>query len=67
MKQPKKPEWTIKLIRNAKARERYFIKRYGSLDRMHDIEYKRLQWCNEDSMRIELDECDHLNNTNQIK
>ena len=36
----KKPEWVLKLRRNAKARERYFMKRYGNLKRMYAIDEK---------------------------
>lgn len=57
MKQPKKPEWIIKAIKNAKARERYFMKRYGSLARMHDIEEKRQRYNDKISMEMELEEC----------
>ena len=58
MKQPKKPEWILKAIRNAKARERYFMKRYGSLDRMNKIEERHQKYNDEISMAMELDECD---------
>ena len=34
----KKHERLVKLHRNAKARERYFMKRYGNLDRMYAID-----------------------------
>lgn len=32
------PDWIVKASRNARAREAYFMKRYGSLDRMNAID-----------------------------
>lgn len=49
-----KPEWIKKLQRNAKARERYFIKRYGNLKRMEAIDKKFEAWLDEDAFDDEM-------------
>lgn len=50
----KLPKWITDAKRNAKARERYFIKRYGNLDRMNEIERKKQEWHDNDSWENEL-------------
>ena len=51
------PKWVIEAKRKAKARERYFIKRYGNLDRMHNIDGKLQAWLDEDAMADEMAQC----------
>lgn len=40
---PRKPKWIVDAERRSAARKRYYLKRYGSLSRMHDIDEKRQQ------------------------
>ena len=51
------PEWIKKAIRNRKQREKYFLKRYGSLSRMYEIDARLQQYLNDESMRIEIEDC----------
>ena len=48
-----KPDWIKKVIRNEKARKRYFMKKYGSLDRMYEIDGKFEAKMDEVSMNME--------------
>lgn len=52
-----KPEWVRKLQRNAKSRERYFKKRYGSLERMYAIDRKFQVIMDEQSFDEEMEMC----------
>jgi len=54
MRKTKKPEWIKKAIRNQNARKRYFMKRYGNLDRMEVIEAKFQHMMDEWSFNDEL-------------
>jgi len=54
------PERLKKIHRNAKARERYFIKRYGNLDRMYAID-ERFQ-----NLMDEMSFNDEIENTNDL-
>ncbi len=47
------PKWIKKLIRNSKQRERYFIKRYGTLERMYNIDTKLQAKLDDDSFNDE--------------
>jgi hypothetical protein len=50
----KKPDWFRRLIKNAKQRERYFIKRYGNLNRMYIIDEKFQSWLDDDNFEDEM-------------
>lgn len=52
------PKWIVKAKRNRKARERYFIKRYGSLDRLNAIEAKLQNFMDTWSMDDEMANCE---------
>lgn len=49
------PEWIKKIQRNAKARKRYHLKRYGNLKRMKAIDEKFLDKLDEMSFNDELE------------
>lgn len=52
----KTPDWMKKVVRNEKARKRYFMNRYGSLDRMHALDEKLQEWWDEESFKEAMNE-----------
>lgn len=62
----KRTDWHKKIIRNAQARIRYYMNRYGNLDRMHAKQAKFEKQWDDDSWQDELDE-QELKNTKTKK